>query len=211
MVRSAFLLASLTLLALLALAPERAAAAPPLAGTTICGLQGQLEFRPYLPLVPTPSGKSVRLKGQLSSLSCDGGAVTGGAGPLRSALVQVLGRMPAGTDCSNLLGAIGIEKGVLRVRWLGADGTTGRTVTLGISKAKIAMAAFDDVANTFVLTTAPIAKGAFTGSTLSFTIPFGDDAAVEEYTRVCNRPEGGGFSKYIWDTPQNGLPTLSVP
>jgi hypothetical protein len=114
--------------------------------------------------------------------------------------------MPEGTDCASLLDSVGIEKGVLQVRWQGLR--SGSTATLGVSKATVASASFDSSSGSFVIVTAPIAKGAFAGSTLTVAMPLGD---IPEYTRICNLPEGGGFSSFNWGPLMNdAVVTLSV-
>lgn len=204
--RSALMLVALTLVSLAALAPRQAVAGSPIAGTASCNLQGRLDWRPYLPLVQTPSGRSVRFKGKLPSVACDGADVSGGNAPLSSAIVKLRGIMPEGTDCASLLGSVGTEKGVLQVKWLGPN-SAGRMVSLGASKATVASTAYDSDSESFVIVTAPIAKGAFAGSTLTVAMPLGD---ISEYTRVCNLPEGGGYSSFNWGPPTVGVVTLSV-
>ncbi len=205
MCRSALALISLTLVSLAALAPRQAVAGPPIAGTASCNLQGRVDFRPYLPLVESPSGRTVRFKGKLPSVACDGGGVTGGRAPLDGSIVTLRGVMPEGTDCSSLLDAVGIQKGVVNVKWRGVD--AGRTVLLGTSKATVAGASFDSGSNSFVIVTAPIAKGAFTGSTLSIAMPLGD---ISEYMRICNLPDGGGFSSFNWNGLNDHVVTITV-
>ena len=206
--RSISVLSSLTLLSLVALAPERAAAAPPIGGTASCSLQGRWRFLPSLPLTETPTGSKVSIRGKLVSMSCDGSGVTGASETLREAIVDIGGRMPAGTECSSFLDAIAFEKGALRVRWLSWRTVDGHKVTLGKSKATIASAAFDEGSSSFVITTAPIAKGAFVGATLAFAMPIRD---VVEYTRICNVPNGGAFASFNWGPPLNdNSVTLSV-
>jgi hypothetical protein len=199
----------LTLVSLAALAPRRAVAGSPITGTASCNLQGRVDFRPYLPLVQSPSGRSVRFKGKLPSVACDGAGVTGGRAPLASAIVTLRGVMPEGTDCSSLLDSVGIEKGVVNVKWRGLD--AGRTVSLGVSQATVVGASFDSGSDSFVIMTAPIAKGAFAGSTLSIAIglPYGD---ISEYTRICNLPppNGTGFSSFNWDGMNDHVVTLTV-
>jgi hypothetical protein len=160
-------------------------------------------------MVATPSGRDVRLKGKLPSTACDGAGVSGGSATLSGAIVELRGRFPEGTDCASLLGSIGVEKGELHVKWLGdAISRPRHHVPLGVSNATIASADFDSGSGSFVIVTAPIAKGDFAGSTLTLTLPLGD---VSEYTRICNLPDGGGYSAFIWGPPMNDASvTLSV-
>lgn len=199
--RATIALLAVTMLSLAAPAPRRAVAGPPpLAGTASCALQGRIEFRPYLPLVPNASGRPVRIKGKLPAVTCDGTGVTGGRAPLAHAAVALRGVMPEGTNCARFLDSVGIAKSVVSVRWTGS--APGHTVPLGTSKATVASASFDSGAGAFVIVTTPIAKGAFVGSTLSLALPLGD---IAEYTRVCNLelPSAGGFSSFNWGPPQN--------
>jgi len=116
--------------------------------------------------------------------------------------------MPEGTNCASLLDSIGIEKGVLQVKWQGLRSEGSRTISLGASKATVASASYDSDTGSFVIVTAPIAKGAFAGSTLAVALPLGD---ISEYTRICNLSTGGGFSSLNWGPPMNGdAVTLSV-
>lgn len=207
MCRSALVLVSLTLASLVALAPGHAAAGTPIAGTTSCDATGRFEFGPYLPLVPSPSGRTVRVKGKLRSSTCDGTDVTGGRAPLRIANVTLRGIMPAGTDCASLLDSVAFAKSTVTVKWQGLN-DAGNFASLGASKATIASASFDSGSERFRIVTAPIAKGAFAGSTVSIAFPLGD---VTEYTRICNLvlENGGGFSSFNWGAPMNSH-TVSV-
>ena len=200
MCRSTLVLA-LTLLSLVALAPRLAVAGTPLTGTASCGTEGRFIFGPYLPLVTSPHDFNIRLKGKLQSGTCDGTGVTGGRAPLRKVTVSLRGIMPQGTDCESFLDSIAFSKSAVTVKWQGIN-DAGRTVALGSSKSTVESASYDSGAERFVITTAPIAKGAFLGSTLSIALPLGD---LPEYTRVCNLVlQGeGGFSTFNWGPPMN--------
>lgn len=204
---STALLAALCLLGLgSAFRPaSSSAAASPVSGTIACSLDGHLAFRPYLPLLlsSSPLNKPIRLVSSHISGTCDAAGVVGGGTPIIETEVQLRGAMAAGSTCVDLVNTASLLKTKLKVRWKGIR--NGHAVTVATSHALVTSASYDSGSNALILTTAPITKGAFLGSTLTWRFGWGN---VDEYNRVCTTIDAG-FSGL---TSNNGLPwTLEVP
>ena len=91
----------------------------------------------------------------------------------------------------------------VKTSWKGVR--DGHLVTVATSHALVTSASYDSGSNAFVLTTAPITKGAFLGSTLTWRFAWGD---FDDHHRICTTLDAAysGFSS------ANGLPwTLEVP
>jgi hypothetical protein len=205
--RSTVLLATLCLFGLgAAVRPvSSSAAGPPVSGTIACSLDGFLAFRPYLPLVlfSPPLNKPIRLVSSHISGACDSSGVVGGVTPITETEVQLRGALAAGSTCLDLESAVSLLKTKMKVRWKGVR--NGHLVTVATSHALVTSGSYDSGSNAFVLTTAPITKGAFLGSTLTWRFAWGD---FDDHHRICTTLDAAysGFSS------ANGLPwTLEVP
>lgn len=192
-------ISSLAILFCLAVAspfrPESAWAGPVVSGTTTCSITaGMLLFRPYLPLLSSPAlDKPILLKAPAKIVlgapakllgTCDPSGVVGAA--VVGADVHLSGAFAPGSNCQNLVDSVSLEKTVLKVRWTTV--TDGHPRVVGTSRAPVTNGAFDSGLNAFVLTTAPLTKGPFLGSTLTLQFPIGD---LAEYNRICSTVDGG--------------------
>lgn len=150
-------------------------AGPPPSGSITCpGLAGKLEFGAHgLPTpfnIDHPQTTQLKISGAGSGV-CDASGVVGGRGTIEQAHVSLRGRVVEGETCADFFDTLAVEKTKVAVRWLGVN-AYGRLQTIATSKASVASAAYDDIAQKLVVTTAPIAHGAFAGSTITLRMGY---------------------------------------
>ena len=199
---------ALAAVAALALPTAAAFAAPPSGTITCSSIVGLLQYRRFLPTEVAQStyGYADRIRVKLKNArgGCDTSGVTGGRLPIGGVSFDLLGRLPAGTDCSALTAAPPFEKTKLTATWKAGTAVVGR------SKATLASAIYDSSTDELVFTTNPIAHGAFAGSTLTFRMGF----VQPDYDDVCTTHDLLYASHFIGpqpNVPDNAPSSVSVP
>jgi hypothetical protein len=194
------------------LLPTAAAFATPPSGSITCSsIVGLVQYRRFLPTVVAQDtyGYADRIKVKLKNAqgACDASGVTGGKYAISAVSFDLLGRLPAGTDCSALTGTAPFEKTKLTATWKSGQGPG---VVVGRSKATLASAIYDANTDELVFTTNPITRGAFAGSTLTFRMGL----IQPDYDDVCATHDllyAGHFIGPQPNVPDNAPSSVSVP
>jgi hypothetical protein len=193
------------ILALVSAAPRPAAAASP-RGAMACTLVGDVDYRPalYSPSV-VDEKRRVSVKAMSVASDCDDAGVQRGVGDITKATLKLVGKMPKGTSCADLLADPTFEKGIITVRWKGPSTRINPQLkTIGTSRARLASASFDDENDALVLVTEPIPRGAFAGA--SITVRLGLEG-LAHFRELCSDGSVGFLSQHFGDTNTS---TLSV-
>jgi len=163
------------------LVASQAIAGTSLSGPITCTIAGSavggdgLLFRPYISDVARPR---VKLLVKNSDVTCDDSGVTGETGISKITFV-LTAKLLNGT-CASLTSAPTLGRAIIAIRW-SVGNAFGRLVTVR-SKAPVVSATFDGGSDALVLVTAPIAKGAFAGETM--TVRLGLEA-VDQFIANC--------------------------
>ncbi len=162
--------------------PRSAAAhAPGPTGTISCSVvatanptrERGFHFRPFVGSVPTPV---VRVRATNTDSACDASGVTGGKAPIIGVALTFSGKLSNET-CAVLTSSPQFENGRVKLKWQSLT-PAGHRKTVAVSNADLATASFDVGSSALVLTTQPIAGGAFVGATATLHLGFDMDAAT---------------------------------
>ena len=169
---------------LIAQTAQQAPAREPLTGTISCTAEGFLDYgRPYLPgELLEPLDRPMRISGRTDSAMCDESGVVGSPYQLYTVDARLKAKLAAGSSCLTFLDTLPLT-GTVKLRWIGNK--LGNPVSLGSSRATIASAAYDSVAEGWVVVTNPIKSGAFAGSVARLNFKFFTDDGTS-YAELCD-------------------------